>query len=106
MARSGRYRTQPVWRRHPWDHGVATAVAQHKSFFFVEKDTHGRAINYLQAVTGHLKIVPDGEARTALASDYASMLADAVMVGDALPFDQLMKACGELQDRVNKVATP
>ena len=57
-------------------------------------------------MTGHLKIVPDGEARTALASDYASMLADAVMVGDALPFDQLMKACGELQDRVNKVATP
>ena len=60
------------------------------------------AIDYTLAAAGHLKIVPEGEARDALALDYASMLADAVMVGDALPFDQLMQACGDVEARVNK----
>jgi hypothetical protein len=30
-----------------------------------------------------LEIIPDGEARTALAEDYAAVLVDTVMVGDA-----------------------
>lgn len=34
--------------------------------------------------------------RKALASDYAAMLADDVMLGDALPFDRLMRACAEV----------
>ena len=72
------------------DRAVAIAVAQHKSFFFIEKDAGGGVIDYLPAVTGHLKIVPEGEALEALAADYANMLEDAVMVGEALPFDQLM----------------
>jgi hypothetical protein len=83
---------------------VATAVAQHKSFFFAEKDAEGAAIDYLPTATGRLKIVPVGEAREALAADYANMLADAVMVGDALPFDQLMAACGDVEDRANRGA--
>ena len=88
------------------DRAVATAVAQHKSFFFVEKDTDGRVIDYTLAAAGHLKIVPEGEAREALALDYANMLADAVMVGDALPFDQLMQVCGDVETRVNQAAMP
>lgn len=83
---------------------VAGAVAQHKSFFFVEKDVGGSVIDYLPTATGHLKIVPVGEARDALAADYANMLADAVMVGDALPFDQLMQACSDVETQVNKAA--
>jgi hypothetical protein len=84
------------------DRAVAAAVGQQKSFFFVEKDTGGNVIDYLPAVTGHLKIVPEGEARKALAADYVNMLADAVMVGEALPFDQLMQACGDVEAQVNK----
>jgi hypothetical protein len=61
-------------------------------------------IDYLPTATGHLKIVPFGEARAALAADYANMLADAVMVGDALPFDQLMEACGDVETRANRGA--
>lgn len=86
------------------DRVVANAVAQHKSFFFVEKDTDGDIINYARAAAGHLKIVPEGEAREALALDYANMLADAVMVGDALPFDQLMQACGDVEKQLNDAA--
>ena len=86
------------------DRAVAIAVAQHKSFFFVEKDSDGGVIDYALAAAGHLKIVPEGEARDALALDYANMLADAVMVGDALPFDQLMQACEDVETQVNKAA--
>jgi len=88
------------------DRTVAAAVGRHKSFFFVEKDAAGNVVDYLSAVTGHLKIVPEGEARQALAADYANMLADAVMVGEALPFDQLMRACGDVETRVNQAAMP
>ena len=86
------------------DRAVATAVAQHKSFFFVEKDTGGNIIDYALAAAGHLKIVPEGEARQALGVDYAHMLADAVMVGDALPFDQLMWVCCDIEAQVNQSA--
>ncbi|RFO98016.1 hypothetical protein DIC66_04635 [Rhodoferax lacus] len=84
------------------DRVVSKAVAEHKSFFFVEKDASGRAIDYLSAATGHLKIVPEGQALEALARDYANMLADAVMVGNALPFNQLMQACNEIEGQVNR----
>jgi len=84
---------------------VANTVAQHKSLFFSEKDAAGRVINYCTAVTGHLKIVPDGEAKDALARDYAAMLEDEVMVSDALSFDDLLDACAKLEVIVNKVAS-
>jgi len=86
------------------DRAVAAAVAQHKSFFFIEKDVGGAVIDYASATQGHLRIVPEGEAREALAADYEAMLADEVMVGDALPFDQLMQACAEIEARANKAA--
>jgi Nucleotidyl transferase AbiEii toxin, Type IV TA system len=86
------------------DRDLAVAVAQHKSFFFVEKGAGGGVIDYALAVAGHLKIVPEGVAREALALDYANMLADAIMVGDALPFDHLMQACSDIETRVNNAA--
>lgn len=86
------------------DRAVATAVARHKSYFFIEKDADGQAIDYMSATTGHLEIVPEGEARTALAKDYAAMLADEVMVGNAISFDELLEACADLEAEVNRVA--
>ncbi|EQD43463.1 protein containing DUF1814 [mine drainage metagenome] len=83
---------------------VATAVARHKFYFFIEKDADGKVIDYMPATTGHLKIVPEGQARTALAEDYAAMLADEVMVGDAISFDELLEACADLEAKVNRAA--
>lgn len=87
------------------DRSVATAVARHKSHFFIEKDANGQVIDYSVATTGHLKIVPEGDVKDALAKDYAAMLADEVMVGDALSFDDLLEACADLEARVNKAST-
>lgn len=84
------------------DREVAAAVAQHKSNFFAEKDANGNVIDYAAAVIGHLKIVPEGEARAALEQDYAAMLSDEVMVGDAMPFADLLRACAELEDLINR----
>ena len=83
------------------DREVAKAVAEHKSYFFAEKDAAGVVIDYFPAAAGELQIVPEGAAREALAADYAHMLADQVMVGNALPFDQLMHACAEVATRAN-----
>ncbi len=88
------------------DRTVAASVAQHKSFFFVEKDSAGAVVNYQPAAHGHLNIVPTGEARAALADDYARMRADQVMLGDAPDFDELMRACGELEAKANRAAVP
>ncbi len=87
------------------DHAVATAVARHKSFFFIEKDADGHVIDYMPATMGRLKIVPEGEAKTALAKDYAAMLSDEVMVGNAVSFDELLEACADLEAKVNRAAT-
>ncbi len=86
------------------DRAVARAVADHKSHFFSEKDVQGKVIDYFVAVGGELQIVPNGAAREALAMDYAKMLEDQVMIGDALPFDQLMTVCTEVAQRANGAA--
>jgi len=84
------------------DRAVAMSVAQHKSFFFIEKDSAGNVIDYLPTVSGKLNIVPEGNALAALAEDYANMLADQVMLGDALTFEQLMRACREIEIQANR----
>ena len=86
------------------DQAVADEVARHKSFFFIEKDANGQVIDYTSATTGHLKIVPEGQARAALAEDYAAMLADDLLVGGTASFDDLMSACADLEAKVNGAA--
>jgi hypothetical protein len=88
------------------DRSIAGAVAAHKSHFFSEKDVHGKVIDYFSAVQGKLQIEPQGAAREALAADDAKMIEDQVMVGDALPFDELMQACAQLALQANSAAEP
>lgn len=85
---------------------VAAAVADHKAFFFLEKDSDGNVIDYKSAVTGNLRIVPEGAARDALQEDYAAMIGDGMMLGESLAFDRLIQACSDIQDRVNQAAKP
>jgi hypothetical protein len=84
------------------DKPLAHAVARHKSFFFIEKDVAGNIIDYTRAVAGHLQIVPKGDALSALADDYAKMVEDHVMLGDSIPFDQLMQTCQEIETLANQ----
>ncbi len=94
------------WKAILADRSVAVAVSEHKSFFFLEKETQGSVIDYRAATTGHLQIVPDGAARDALRQDYEAMIGDAMMLGDPLPFDRLMLGCRNLQENVNQAALP
>lgn len=95
-------RSSQHWNAVMADQKTALTVAQHKSRFFIEKDAQGQVINYLAAVNGGLNIVPQGKARDALAEDYAAMLHDNVMVGNALPFDELILVCTTLEAGLNK----
>lgn len=88
------------------DRSVPITVADHKSFFFLEKDADGGVIDYKSAVTGKLRIVPEGAARDALQEDYTAMIGDAMMLGTPLAFDQLMLVCSDIQERMNQAATP
>lgn len=80
---------------------VAMAVARHKSFFFSEKDTDGRVINYADAAQGQLRLVPEGVPREALKQDYAAMRDDEMLVRNSLPFDDLMVVCARLEQEAN-----
>ncbi|TKR54328.1 nucleotidyl transferase AbiEii/AbiGii toxin family protein [Allopusillimonas ginsengisoli] len=86
------------------DRDVAVAVARNKSLFSIEKDWNGEDIDYARAVDGHLRIVPDGKALTALATDYAAMIEDQVMLGDAPGFETLMQTCRQVEALANHAA--
>lgn len=86
------------------DRDLAQAVARHKSMFFAEKAADGAPVDYEAAVNGLLELVPGGEARTALASDYAQMIEDGLLLEDAEPFEVLIERCVDIADRVNRSA--
>lgn len=84
------------------DQDVAHRVVQHKSWFFREKYEHGKEIDYKQAISGKLKIVPDDLSRQALENDYAKMIEDGILVGTALSFAELMHTCLEIEIQINQ----
>ena len=86
------------------DRDLAGAVARHKSMFFAEKAADGEAIDYDAAVGGKLQLAPTGEARTALATDYARMVEDGLLLGDAEPFEALIERCADIAERANRAA--
>jgi hypothetical protein len=86
------------------DQEVAIKVAEHKLLFFPEKNAAGLKVDYPAAVSGHLLIVPDGDARKALEEDYNAMRGEGVLLEVAPPFDDLMAICSKLQDDANKGA--
>jgi len=86
------------------DHDLAGAVARHKSMFFAEKAADGEAIDYEAAVGGRLQLAPTGEARVALAADYARMVEDGLLLEDAEPFEALVERCADIAKRANDAA--
>ena len=85
------------------DQTLAIAVARHKSMFFREKDWSGTWIDYHEAVSGGLQLIPEGEMYRVLGEDYESMMSDGLLLDDER-FDQLMDRCSDIEGRANKRA--
>ena len=83
------------------DKALALAVADHKSVFFAEKNTHGDIIDYHAAVAGGLQLVPDESALAKLATDYQHMVDDGLFLDDVEVFDALMERCRAIQQKAN-----
>lgn len=83
------------------DRDLAIDVAKHKSLFFREKDSSGSWIDYANAVTGRLKLVPDSDLRAVLENDYEKMLSDGMLFDEDTSFDTLIDNCSDLEARAN-----
>jgi hypothetical protein len=88
------------------DRALALAVARHKSMFFSEKNAAGELIDYVAAVSGRLRLVPNDTALASLSRDYARMLDDGLLLGDAEPYEKLLEQCRDLEARANKPTFP
>jgi hypothetical protein len=83
------------------DNALAKDVADWKSKFFRVRDRNGEWIDYHAAVLGALQIVPDEKTRKELQADYEKMADAGLLLGDAVPFNEIMKRCETLQKRAN-----
>ena len=92
-------------KRELSDRGLAKSVARHKAAFFREKDVGGSWIDYSRAVTGELRLVPQGSARTALEQDYKNRIDEGMLFGKAETFGVLIDRCEELERKANDVSS-
>jgi hypothetical protein len=83
------------------DRALAKEVAEFKGKFFRTRDSAGNTIDYVAAVSGGLKLVPDAEAIKALEADYKKMADDGILLGDVEPFSKLIERCADLEKRAN-----
>ncbi|MGI4935884.1 MAG: hypothetical protein ACRYF5_03925 [Janthinobacterium lividum] len=83
------------------DKELGKAVADHKSVFFPEKSPLGELIDYHDAVSGGLHLVPSDDALATLASDYQHMLDDGLFLDVAEPFEVLLERCKIIQQKAN-----
>ena len=83
------------------DRDLANRVADHKQAFFAEKASDGSVIDYRRAVSGHLRLVPDGNTLDALKSDYQEMISSGLFEEAPLPFETLMERCRAIELEAN-----
>ena len=86
------------------NHELARQVAEHKSVFFAEKDAAGEKIDYFQATSGNLRLIPQGASLDALAKDYAAMLEDGLLAFEQPAFETIMASCEAMQNEINRLA--
>lgn len=88
------------------DRALATAVACHKTMFFAEKAADAAWIDYGTATSGHLQLVPGGDALKALADDYGRMVEDGLLASTPEPFGDLMDRCADIARKANAAFKP
>ena len=86
------------------DRDLANQVAQHKRWFFEEKNGAGEVIDYQQAIHGGLRLTPEGETLAALRDDYQKMIDSGLLHHEAQSFDELLECCRQIQERANAAA--
>lgn len=84
------------------DRDLANRVADHKQAFFAEKASDGSAIDYGSAVSGDLRLVPEGDALDALKSDYQDMIDSGLFEEEPSPFEVLMNRCHAIELEANR----
>ena len=80
---------------------IAKQVATHKAVFFAEKAESGATIEYATAISGGLRLVPEGTRLDELQKDYQRMVDDGLLLDAAEPFDAILDGCRQLQERAN-----
>ena len=83
------------------DRALGVRVARHKQAFFEMKDVSNQIVEYLRAIEGGLRLVPEGALRGALEADYARMVGEGMLPEDAPEFEELLQACGEMERTAN-----
>ncbi len=81
---------------------IAQDVARHKAMFFAEKDNNGEVIDYEAAISGSLRLVPEGPALDLLADDYHHMVEDGLLFDDAELFVDLIARCRLIEQKANQ----
>jgi hypothetical protein len=85
------------------DSELARQVAEHKSMFFAERDASGAKIDYFQATSGGLRLIPEGPPLAALKKDYAAMLEDGLLAFEQPTFEAVMARGAAIQDEINRL---
>jgi len=81
------------------DRKLAIEVAQHKEDFWRKPP-----IDYFQALSGDLQLVPTGNGRKALEADYAAMTTSGMLRGQVPTFSELMERMVLLEQQCNAIA--
>jgi len=81
------------------DRSLAHEVAEWKTLFFRDP-----GIDYADAVTGRLRLVPRGEALEALAEDYGAMRLAGLFFANAPGLEEIMRTCAEIETSANETA--
>jgi hypothetical protein len=81
------------------DRDLAQQVAEHKTAFFREQ------VDYHQAVSGKLQLIPENTEMAILADDYNRMTADGLLPASAPSFEALMEHVRDLERRANETAS-
>ena len=83
---------------------TAVRVARHKNVLFPENDSDGQHIEFMEAISGKLQLVPKAEAYEILERDYQTMLDNGMIPDIDQTFQDLMMKCEDLQQRANSRA--
>lgn len=86
------------------DRLLAAEVAQHKEDFWHVTDAEDQPIDYHQALSGNLQLIPTDAARQALESDYRAMVDSGMLRGEFPGFAELLEQISELEEQCNAIA--